>query len=106
MFSADRYSGRIWTPHRGEPAQLVSLWEALGKYASSKDAASDTQILSDIQKQVGELSHLVPARASEPMELPELPGKDKRPNQALQTTSITPRLFGKVSVSDRHQRGV
>jgi len=28
------------------------------------------------------------------------------PNQALQTTSVTPGVFGKVSVFDRHRLGV
>jgi hypothetical protein len=33
-------------------------------------------------------------------------GADRTANQALQTTSITPRLCGKVSASDRQRRGV
>jgi len=32
--------------------------------------------------------------------------KSKQPNQALQTTSVAPAVFGKVSVSDRQRRGV
>jgi hypothetical protein len=33
-------------------------------------------------------------------------GKERQPNQALQTTSVTRSGFGKVSVSDRQRRGV
>ena len=32
--------------------------------------------------------------------------KERQPNQALQTTSVTRSGFGKVSVSDRQRRGV
>jgi hypothetical protein len=32
--------------------------------------------------------------------------QEKQPNQALQTTSVTRRAFGKVPVSDRQRRGV
>ncbi|HET7537798.1 MAG TPA: hypothetical protein VFJ90_15170 [Candidatus Didemnitutus sp.] len=63
MFSTGRYVGKTWCPDGGEPARLVSLWEALAKYAASNDATLDREILADINRQISDLSYLLPVSA-------------------------------------------